>query len=574
MILCALFLMLLINASSLNLVNTKALVKKIDNQLNVNSFNRYYWKWNTTEVISTESGDDSYLPSIATDTFSNIHVAWQDTTNYLGSGSDADVFYKRWDASTFSWTITEVVSTESTDNSYWPSLAVDDFGNIHVAWMDDTDYTGCGTESDIFYKCWNTSSSSWTITEVVSTESTAESFYPSLAVDSSGNIHIVWSDLTNYIGSGSDFDIFYKCWNASSSVWTTTEVVSTESTGDSEFVSLAVDSFNNVHITWNDRTNYAGSGSDTDIFYKRWDASSSTWTTTEVVSTESTLSSAVPSLAVDFVGNVHIAWYDSTDYDGAGEFDFDIFYKRWDTFTSLWTKTEFISTESTSDSDSPSIAVDSVGTVHIAWLDYSDYAGSGLIEDIFYKCWIPSSNFWIKTEVVSIESTSFSFNPCITVDCADNVHFTWEDSTNYAGAGGDWDIFHKIFGSPPESPELAFLVPNPTDINSVFLDWKNVPGATKYYVYRSNSFIWFVEELTPIANIHSSEFVNILPSEGFYYYVVVAENFAGNSSISNCQYIEYKLPHVQEFIIISSLIFGTFILVFVVTRSRKKLKLN
>jgi len=48
--------------------------------------------------------------------------------------------------------LTEVVSTESTDNSYYPSLAVDPDGNIHVAWYDDTDYGGAGTDADVFYK--------------------------------------------------------------------------------------------------------------------------------------------------------------------------------------------------------------------------------------------------------------------------------------------------------------------------------------------------------------------------------------------------------------------------------------
>ena len=48
--------------------------------------------------------------------------------------------------------MTEVVSTESTDDSKFPSLAVDPDGNIHVAWHDDTDYGGSGTDFDVFYK--------------------------------------------------------------------------------------------------------------------------------------------------------------------------------------------------------------------------------------------------------------------------------------------------------------------------------------------------------------------------------------------------------------------------------------
>ena len=69
---------------------------------------------------------------------------------------------------------TQVVSTESTAESYEPSVAVDSSGNVHVAWWDYTNYAGCGTDYDIFYKRF-VPDSGWTITEVVSTESTSHS---------------------------------------------------------------------------------------------------------------------------------------------------------------------------------------------------------------------------------------------------------------------------------------------------------------------------------------------------------------------------------------------------------------
>ena len=130
------------------------------------------------------------------------------------------------------WQITEVVSSDSTDTSFDPSLTVDSAGNIHIAWFDQTNYAGAGTDFDIFYNFWNATTESWNTTEVVSTESTSQSYRPSLAVDSAGNVHIAWEDYTDYAGSGTDRDIFYKRWNSSSLSWTTTEVVSTGSTSD------------------------------------------------------------------------------------------------------------------------------------------------------------------------------------------------------------------------------------------------------------------------------------------------------------------------------------------------------
>ncbi len=551
----------LVGTSSLNTLDTNALVEQNNNHYTTDFFDRFTWKWNTTEVVSTESISQSNAPSLAVDTLGNVHIAWHEYTG------DYDIFYKRWDDSSHIWTTTEVVSTESTGYSLYPSLAVDSSGNVHIAWEDWTDYAGAGTDGDIFYKQWNASSSTWTTTEVVSTESTGYSSEPSLAVDSTSNIHIAWHDATDYAGSGSDTDIFYKQWNASSSSWTTTEVVSTESSDSSWRPSLAVDSTSNIHIAWDDWT-----GPDWDIFYKRWDDSTSMWTTTEVVSTESSDRSNAPSLAVDSAGNVHIAWEDWTDYAGSGG-DYDIFYKHWDASLMSWTTSEVVSTESTRDSYCPSLAVDSAGNVHIAWEDWTDYARSGGDYDIFYKRWDSYPSLWTTAEVISIESSgsfSDSLYPSLAVDSSGNVHITWEDYTNYAGSGTDWDIFYKLLSGLPLAPELAFIFPNPTELTTVNLDWNNVLGATSYHVYRSTSYIWSVEGLTPIATVSSSEYIDTVSSEGFYYYVIVAENFVGNSSHSNCQYVEYKLPHLREFSIVTGLILASFVLVFVVTRIRKR----
>ncbi|MHA2380864.1 MAG: hypothetical protein ACXADS_16455, partial [Candidatus Thorarchaeota archaeon] len=125
--------------------------------------------------------------------------------DYGGSGIDVDIFYKRYEVDS-GWTTTQVVSTESTGGSYAPSLAVDHKGNLHVAWSDETDYGGSGTDWDTFYKR-NEVGSGWTTTEVI-VDFTGDAYHVSLAVDSSGNVDIAWEDSTAIYGA--DWDIFYK----------------------------------------------------------------------------------------------------------------------------------------------------------------------------------------------------------------------------------------------------------------------------------------------------------------------------------------------------------------------------
>lgn len=448
-VLSILFIGFLVCTSSLHAINTKALIdyKNIYNK--TNSFDRSSWVWSTTEVVSTESTADSRNPALFVDSADNIHVAWQDWTDYASSGTDMDVFYKRWNASTSSWTTTEVISAESTDESQSVSLFVDYKGTVHVVWGDYTDMLGAGTDRDIFYKQWNSSTSSWTSPELVSTESTGSSRHASLAVDSEGNIHVVWRDYTDYNGAGTDEDIFYKFWNASSYSWNTTEVVSTGSIDDSGTTSLAVDSAGAVHIVWHD---YAYNiDDDWDIVYRNF-TTSNLWSPIFVVSNESTGIAVEASITVDLTDNIYIAWRDNTNYASSG-FDYDIFFKSWNSSTTLWTLYEVVSSESTADSWLPTIAVDSTSTIHIVWHDYTNYTNCGFDHDIFYKRKDISSS-WTITEVISTESTADSRSPSFGVDSNGLVHVVWFDFTDYLSSGTDIDIFYKYLSPIPVIPEF------------------------------------------------------------------------------------------------------------------------
>ena len=448
-----LLICILLGASSFNKLSTKALLDENQNQYSLNSIDRSSWEWSSTEVISTDSSEDSYMPVIVVDSLEKVHITWFDNTNYSNCGTDKDIFYKNWDESTSIWSTTEVVSTESTEASYSPVIAADSLGNIHIAWEDFTNYAGAGPfDSDIFYKRWVVENSSWTTTEVVSTESGSYSRFPSLDVDSMNNVHIAWEDNTDYNGAGPEFDIFYKRWNATTLAWTTTEVVSTESIGNSFAASLALDTNYDAHIAWYDESDYDDSGTDTDIFYKWWDSQSTSWNPTEVVSTESTNSSEEPDLTVDISGNIHVAWMDLIAYDPSGD-DWDIFYKRWNSSDSSWTASEEVSTGSTIYSLEPSLVADITGDIHITWEESEEFEGSGPDNDIMYRRLDISSSSWSALEVVSTESTAYSQNPSIAINNLGYIHIVWDDHTDYSGSEGDRDIFYKFLASPPHSTE-------------------------------------------------------------------------------------------------------------------------
>ena len=494
-------------------------------------FEHENWWWTTAEVVSTESTGTSKYTSLAVDSVGNVHIAWYDYTDYSGCGTDVDIFYKFWNSSSSLWSVTEVVSTESTGTSVEPSLAIDSEDNLHVTWDDTTDYNGAGTDYDIFYKS-RSSGGSWGSTEVVSTESTGHSQKNSLAIDSEDNLHVVWQDTTDYNGAGFDGDIFYKS-RSSGGSWGSTEVVSTESTSGSDNCALFVDSTGDVHVSWRDSTDYNGAGTDFDVFYKVLDSSSSFWSVTNVVSTESTDGSMSSSLVVDSVGNVHIAWYDYTDYSGAGGVDTDIFYKFWDDGSSTWSVTEVISTESTSGSYYPAFAIDSADNLHLIWRDYTEYLSSGTDPDVFYKLKDASNGVWSTTELVSSESTNTVEFVSITVDYFDNIHVSWYDLTDYLGCGTDYDIFYKKFVGPPTAPAYLTAAPGYSTDGVISLDWADVARTDAYYLYRETAYIASTTGLTPLLKLTESNYTDTLNSDDTYYYAVVAENEFGNSTLSS-----------------------------------------
>ena len=169
--------------------------------------------------------------------------------------------------------------------------------------------------------------------------------------------------------------------------------------------------------------------------------------------------------------------------------------------------------------------------------------------------------------------------PIITVSLSDYIDTVPSEgfyyyvvvAENFAGNSSHSNCqYVEVKFADLDAPELSIILPNPTDSSSISLEWASIDGAIEYYIYRSDTYIWSVEGLTPIDIVGTTSYVDTLPSEGYYFYVIIVSDGIANSTHSNCEYVEYKVPHLREFSIVSGLILASFVLVFVVTRIRKK----
>ena len=435
----------------------------------INNQNISEKKWSTPIVISNTSEFRSLRPDIALDPSNNVHIVWQDMSDINENGNDEDIFYKYWNASTETWSEISVISPPGLMESVAPKIKADRFGNLHVIWKDKTDILGAGSDSDIFYRCWNKTSSTWLPIELVSISSIGNVYWFNLDVKE-GIVYVVWQDASDYLGNGIDEDILFSK-RSTDGVWTTAETVSTVSSGTSNFPDIKVDDDLNVHVCWDDPTDYSGAGVDPDVFYRIRNATTESWSTTEVISTSSDLFSQKAKIILLPNGNRFIIWVDGSNLLSAGN-DHDIFYREWNNNTKSWSEISLLTDLSSGDSDVPSLYSDSKGNVHVFWFDTTDFDNAGFDQDIFYRHRNATTNQWSDYTLISTNSDGDSWRPQAAIDSNNNHHVVWQDKTlNYDGSGNDIDILYSST-LPSGAPHLT-LIDKPLDIVQVFANENN-----------------------------------------------------------------------------------------------------
>jgi len=236
--------------------------------------------------------DTQDRPGIAVDSEDNIHVVWRG----LGWGNNPDVWNLQYRKRTSSgWQPQEAVTDENADQEH-PSIAVDSNDNLHIVWLG----LGWGTNTgyyNIQYR--RRTSSGWQSREAVS-DIDANQLVPMIAIDDDDNVHVVWRG-TGWGTNTGYHNIQYR--KRTSTGWEPQEAV-TDKDADQVNPSIAIDSGGNVHVVWFGK----GWGTNTtnwNIQYKR--RTSSGWGSREAV-TDKNADQTHPVIAIDKDDNIHIVW--------------------------------------------------------------------------------------------------------------------------------------------------------------------------------------------------------------------------------------------------------------------------
>jgi hypothetical protein len=351
----------------------------------------------------------------------------------------------------------DIIPSGNGINSWDPSIALDSKNNPHIVWRESFE-ENFGWE--IFYVRWN--GSDWVCADGSVFDSTTgnanvsrnntSSSEPVMVLDSSDSPHIVWYDW-NY---GKESEILYVKWDSENWVCVNGDTYDpatgnanvSKNRGSSQIPDMALDSFDNPHITWADW----GYNDNAEILYIKWNGES--WVcadgsgynpeTGNANVSNNYESSRQPSLALDFRNNPHIVWDEYSSRDTT-----EIFYTRWDgtewvcangiKYDSLMSNANI--SRNIGQSFHPSVDVDSMGNPHVVWFDYSYKDKCVLYSRWDGYNWVCGDGS-VYNPITGNADISLNYgwsgDPAIVIDSLDNPHVTWENSA----PRGEIDIFY------------------------------------------------------------------------------------------------------------------------------------
>ncbi len=237
------------------------------------------------------AGDyDQMYPSIAIDGDDNLHVVWRGTdTGY----SNTQIKYSNYTgASWSSWINMQPISGYVQN---YPSIALDSSGNIHVVW-EGTDAGNANTQIKYSNKTvsgW----SSWTNIQLISSHTQSK---PTIVLDSSDNLHVLWhgTDLTHTVNS----QIKYS--NKTAPGWSFWVNIQEISDYAQSTITATVDDSDNIHAAWSGKD--SGSVLKTQIKYSN--RTSFGWSFWVNIYPDSSTAQSLPSFALDSNNVPHIFW--------------------------------------------------------------------------------------------------------------------------------------------------------------------------------------------------------------------------------------------------------------------------
>jgi len=264
----------------------------------------------TTPVNVSNNPTASWFPDLAVDSLGNVHMVWCETTPLEGGGHKEQVYYSMWDDQTWS-TPSDIVppSPDIIRNA----IAADQMGNLHMLFGGSVPSIG---HLNMFYKralveeAW--SAAQWSAPHRISQ---SDSYRGDIVIDSKGVIHVTYDERVGYESEADSeaflpvvvSDIIYRHSTDGGQTWSYPVNLSSSSRTGSSRVQMEIDSSETIHITWDEGWELLGRG---DPIYGSYTFSTDGGETWAPVASVSYPDSANAQLTVgsDGSGGVMLVW--------------------------------------------------------------------------------------------------------------------------------------------------------------------------------------------------------------------------------------------------------------------------
>jgi hypothetical protein len=181
-----------------------------------------------------------YFSDIAVDKNGNIHVIWSQL--YPGEGKEAELYYRRSRDRGRSWSSPLDLSSSSGDSS-WMQITVDGQNNIYVVWVEQTHATGGGIgDLGVFYSHSTDRGDSWSDPMNISGE---EAGLPTIVARGESEVHVIWTRFDR--GPGHN-DLYHQMWDGKQ--WSAPHLIIDNAGKGVVWPRVAVDSGGNIHLVW------------------------------------------------------------------------------------------------------------------------------------------------------------------------------------------------------------------------------------------------------------------------------------------------------------------------------------
>lgn len=309
------------------------------------------------------------------------------------------------------WTEEQVsYPSETTYNAENPSIAVDSSNNIHVVWSEFVTVTSLNA---IKYRkrttTWGTEVNISTGTgQDYGSGEVYDDYAPAIAIDSSDYIHVVWQG-RYHDAVGTKYSIVYRKYTTS---WQTGEVVATAGAWQIQYLpTIGVDSSGYVHIAWFG-VGWGTYPTKSSIQYAK---RITTWTQTAI--TDVNYGQVAPVIAIGSDNSVHLVW------SGGDDGNTNIQYKAG--------VSAYVAISTGTNNQDPSISLESNGDIHVTWVSSSgdpDWWSS-----VKHRAKVSGSWGSIETLVTADASYPYSGYPNLLYACypasqilSSDYKFKWE----------------------------------------------------------------------------------------------------------------------------------------------------